>query len=52
MTLALEINDVGLVLARDGELLAEEPGCALERSPPGCGTSEASSFIAGGDIVL
>ena len=28
MTLALEINDVGLVLARDGELLAEEPGFA------------------------
>ena len=29
MTLALEINDAGLVLARDGELLAEEPGCAM-----------------------
>jgi hypothetical protein len=29
MTLALEINDVGLVLARDGELLAEEPGFAM-----------------------
>ena len=29
MTLALEINDVGLVLARDGEMLAEEPGFAM-----------------------
>jgi hypothetical protein len=29
MTLALEINDAGLVLARDGELLVEEPGCAM-----------------------
>jgi hypothetical protein len=29
MTLALEINDVGLVLARDGEILAEEPGVAM-----------------------
>jgi hypothetical protein len=29
MTLALEINDAGLMLARDGELLAEEPGCAM-----------------------
>jgi len=29
MTLALEINDVGLVLARDGQLVAEEPGCAM-----------------------
>jgi len=29
MTLALEINDVGLVLAGDGELLAEEPGYAM-----------------------
>ena len=29
MTLGLEINDAGLVLARDGELLAEEPGCAM-----------------------
>lgn len=29
MTLALEINDLGLVLAGDGELLAEEPGCAM-----------------------
>jgi hypothetical protein len=29
MTLALEINDAGLVLVRDGELLADEPGCAM-----------------------
>jgi hypothetical protein len=29
MTLALEINDTGLVLLRDGEVVAEEPGCAL-----------------------
>lgn len=29
MTLALEINDAGLVLAGDGELLAEEPGYAM-----------------------
>lgn len=29
MTLALEINDVGLVLVRDGEVVAEEPGCAM-----------------------
>jgi hypothetical protein len=29
MTLALEINDVGLVLARDGVVLAEEPGVAM-----------------------
>ena len=29
MTLALEINDVGLVLAGDGDLLAEEPGYAM-----------------------
>jgi len=29
MTLALEINDAGLVLAADGELLAEEPGYAM-----------------------
>jgi hypothetical protein len=29
MTLALEINDVGLVLVRDGEIVAEEPGCAM-----------------------
>jgi hypothetical protein len=29
MTLALEINDVGLVLVRDGVIVAEEPGCAM-----------------------
>ncbi len=29
MTLALEINDAGLVLARDGQILAEEPACAM-----------------------
>lgn len=29
MTLALEINDAGLVLARDGAILAEEPGVAM-----------------------
>ena len=29
MTLGLEINDAGLVLAADGELLAEEPGVAM-----------------------
>jgi hypothetical protein len=29
MTLALEINDVGLVLARDGAIVGEEPGCAM-----------------------
>jgi hypothetical protein len=29
MTLALEINDVGLILAADGELLVEEPGYAM-----------------------
>jgi len=29
MTLALEINDAGLVVARDGQPVAEEPGCAM-----------------------
>jgi hypothetical protein len=29
MTLALEINDAGLVLARDGTILVEEPGVAM-----------------------
>ena len=29
MTLALEINDAGLLLARDGQVVAEEPGCAM-----------------------
>ena len=29
MTLALEINDAGLLLARDGSILAEEPGIAV-----------------------
>jgi hypothetical protein len=42
MTLALEINDAGLILARDGELVAEEPGCAMldGREPE---TGEAAS---------
>lgn len=29
MTLAFEINDAGLVLARDGHVVAEAPGCAM-----------------------
>ena len=29
MTLALEINDAGLILARDGHVVAEQPGCAM-----------------------
>jgi hypothetical protein len=29
MTLALEINDAGLILIRDGQVVAEEPGCAM-----------------------
>ena len=29
MSLALEINDAGLVLARDGQVVAEEPGWAM-----------------------
>jgi len=29
MTLALEINDVALVLAREGTIVCEEPGCAM-----------------------
>jgi hypothetical protein len=33
MTLALEVNDAGLVLASDGEILAEEPGCAMLDGP-------------------
>ncbi len=33
MTLALEINDAGLVLARDGSILAEEPGIAMLDGP-------------------
>jgi len=35
MTLALEINDAGIVLARDGHVVAEVPGCAMldEREP-------------------
>ena len=33
MTLALELNDVGLILARDGAILAEEPGCAMLDGP-------------------
>jgi hypothetical protein len=38
MTLALEINDVGLILATDGEILAEEPGYAmLDGSAPETG---------------
>ncbi|MGB5103716.1 MAG: FHA domain-containing protein [Steroidobacteraceae bacterium] len=42
MTLALEINDVGLVLAADGELLADEPGYAmLDGREPETGTAAA-----------
>lgn len=42
MTLALEINDAGLVLAADGELLAEEPGYAmLDRREPETGAAAA-----------
>ena len=42
MVLALEINDVGLVLAGDGELLAEEPGYAmLDGREPETGTAAA-----------
>jgi hypothetical protein len=33
MTLALEINDVGLLLVRDGVIIAEEPGCAMLDGP-------------------
>jgi hypothetical protein len=33
MTLALEINDVGLVLASEGAVLAEEPGIAMLDGP-------------------
>jgi len=33
MTLALEINDAGLTLARDGRILAEEPGVAMLDGP-------------------
>jgi len=33
MTLALEINDVGLILAVDGELVVEEPGYAMLDGP-------------------
>jgi len=33
MTLALEINDAGLVLVRDGRIVAEEPGCAMLDGP-------------------
>jgi len=29
MTFALEINDAGLILARDAQIVAEEPGCAM-----------------------
>lgn len=29
MSLALEINDAGLILARDGQLVVEAPGCAM-----------------------
>ncbi len=29
MTFALEINDSGLILARDGQVVAEESGCAM-----------------------
>jgi hypothetical protein len=40
MTLAVEINDAGLVLARDGRIVAEEPGCAMLDGPePETGTA-------------
>ena len=40
MTLALEINDAGLLLARDGQVVAEEPGCAvLDGREPQTGTA-------------
>src|SRR5512139_1936685 len=43
MTLALEINDAGLVLARDGHLVAEEPGCAmLDGREPQTGAAAAA----------
>jgi hypothetical protein len=42
MTLGLEINDAGLALAADGELLAEEPGIAmLDGSEPETGVAAA-----------
>ena len=42
MTLALEINDAGLVLAGDGEILAEEPGYAmLDGARPETGVAAA-----------
>jgi hypothetical protein len=42
MTLALEINDVGLTLAGDGEILAEEPGYAmLDGAAPETGAAAA-----------
>ena len=42
MTLALEINDAGLVLARDGAILAEEPGAAmLDGATPETGAAAA-----------
>ncbi len=42
MTLALEINDAGLVLARDGTILAEEPGIAmLDGASPETGAAAA-----------
>jgi len=43
MTLALEINDAGLVLARDGQIVAEEPGCAmLDGREPQTGAAAAA----------
>jgi len=33
MTLALELNDAGLILARDGQLVVEERGCAMLDGP-------------------
>jgi hypothetical protein len=42
MTLALELNDAGLVLAGGGELLAEEPGIAmLDSTVPETGVAAA-----------
>ena len=59
MTLALEINDVALVLAGDGEILAEEPGYAMldgarprpARRPRGArGSSRSSPRLVTGRI--
>jgi hypothetical protein len=45
MTLALEINDASLVLARDGQVVVEEPGCAmLDGREPHTGAAAARRF--------